>query len=357
MKIAIVSCYDQTEYPRARILRAGFAEQDGVEVTVIRNKQKGLLRYLEVPAKILAARFTKRPDAYLITFRGYEMLLYMVLTLVRKPIIFDELVNFEEWMYENRVLKPNTAASKLFNKFYAWQLRRCRVILADTQAHAEYSSSLSGVPLDRFVVIPVGTDETVFQKEPLPKLRKKTDPFEVVYVGAMKRLHGLSYVLDAAVALKGDKRVSFTIVGGKEKAQQACKDAVKKGARVDYKAWVNFVDMPKLVASAGLNLSGPFGDTLQSQYVITGKTFHFLAAGAPALIGKNKVQDGFKDKKNCLLVPQADGRAIKEAIVWAADHPKDLRAVGEAGRKLYEERFSRAVIDAKIGGIVTSLQA
>ncbi len=357
MKIAIVSCYDQTDYPRARILRAGFAEQEGVEVTIISNKQKGLLRYLEVPAKILAARFRTRPDAYVITFRGYEMLLYMILTLVRKPIIFDELVNFEEWMYENNVLKQNTGLSKLFNKFYGWQLRRCRVVLADTQAHAEYSSSLSGVPLDRYVVIPVGTDESVFQKEKLPEIRKKTDPFEVVYVGAMKRLHGLTYVLEAAEALKGDKRISFTIIGGKEKAKLACEEAVQKGARVTYKPWVNFVDLPKIVASAGINLSGPFGNTLQSQYVITGKTFHFLAAGVAALVGKNKVQDGFKDKENCLLVSQADGKAIKNAIVWAADHPKELRAIGTAGRKLYEKRFSKIVIDGKIAAIVKDLQS
>ncbi len=355
MKIAIVSCYDQTEYPRARIFRAGFAEQDGVEVTIIRNQQKGLLRYIEVPAKILAARFRVRPDAYVITFRGYEMLLYMVLTLVRKPIIFDELVNFEEWMYENNVLKQHTLASKLFNKFYAWQLRRCRVILADTQAHAEFSSSLSGVPLDRYVVIPVGTDESMFQKEPLPKVRKKTDPFTVIYGGAMKRLHGLPYLLDAAVALKDDPRISFIITGGKEKTELACKEAAQKGARITFKPWVDFVDMPKLVASAGLNVAGPFGNTLQSQYVVTGKTFHFLAAGVAALIGKNKVQDGFKDKENCLLVPQADSTAIREAIVWAADHPEELRTIGAAGHKLYEKRFSKAVIYAQIRDLTSRL--
>lgn len=354
MKIAVVSCYDQTEYPRARILRAGFAAQENVEVTVIRNKQKGLLRYIEVPAKILAARFRVRPDAYVITFRGYEMLLYMVLTLVRKPIVFDELVNFEEWMYENGALKQGTLAAKLFAKFYSWQLRKCRVILADTEAHAEYSANLSHVPRSRYVVLPVGTDESVFNSH--APVVDKDGTFDVLYVGAMKRLHGLSYVLDAAVALKDDPRITFTIVGGKEKAKLACDEAKQKGARITYKPWVNFVELPKLAASAGLNLSGPFGNTLQSQFVVTGKTYNLLAAGLVPLIGKNRVQDGFKDKENCLLVPQADAKAIEGAIVWAAEHPAEMQAIGKAGRKLYEERFSQPKLYAIVGDIVAELR-
>ncbi len=355
MKIAVVSCYDQTDYPRIRILRAGFAAQDDVAVTVISKKQKGLLRYLEVPAKILVARFRVRPDVYVITFRGYEMLLYVILTLVRKPIVFDELVNFEEWMYENRVLKQGTLAGRLFNWFYGWQLRRCRLILADTEAHAEYSAKLSRTPLEKYRVLPVGTDEAVFS-HPAALSATKTEKFEVSYVGAMKRLHGLQYVLDAAVALANDSRISFTIVGGKEKAEEACKAAVQKGAHVTYRRWVDFAEMPEFVAKSALNLSGPFGNTLQSQYVVTGKTYHFLAAGVPALIGKNKVQDGFRDKGNCLLVPQADAGAIREAIVWAADHPKELRAIGQAGRKLYEERFSQDKLYDIIGGVVKELR-
>jgi len=108
MKIAIVTCYDQNDYVRARTLRTAFAAVPGVDVQIIRNENKGLKRYLEVPMKLIKARFTTKPDAYVITFRGYEMLLFMVMTQTCKPIIFDEMINFAEWMDEHKVLKQGT---------------------------------------------------------------------------------------------------------------------------------------------------------------------------------------------------------------------------------------------------------
>lgn len=352
MKIAIVTCYDQQDYVRANTLRKGLQAAKGVEIIEIANESPGLLRYLETPFKILKARFTSKPDAYLITFRGYEMLLYMVLTFVRKPIIFDELINFTEWMEENRVLSKGSAPYIAFRKWYGWLARRCRIILADTDAHAQFSAELNNMSLDRYATIPVGTNEEVFPYDPNAT---PTKPFTVFYYGHMRPLHGLDHVLEAAVLLKGVPGIKFHFVGGGKHAKQACEDAQAQGANIHYQKWVNFNHLPAIASTAGLTVGGPFGDTLQSQYVVTGKTYQFLSLGVPVLIGKNEVNEDFVDKRNCLMVSQAKPDRIAEAIRWAYSHPEEMKYIAHNGHELYEEKFSQKQINKLVAKVVAQL--
>ena len=126
MKIAVITCYDQNDHIRARVLRKGFGDVPGVEVVLIKNKYKGLLRYIEVPCKLFIARIRHRPDAYAITFRGYEMLLVTLLIKGRKPLIFDEMINAAEYLYEHGKLRQGSLADRMFSRFYSALLRQRR---------------------------------------------------------------------------------------------------------------------------------------------------------------------------------------------------------------------------------------
>lgn len=346
MKIAVVTCYFQPDYVRARTLRTAIKAAPDTQVIIIKNRHKGMARFVEVPAKLMMTRLTQKPDAYVITFRGYEMLLLMVHTLVRKPIIFDEMVNFTEWMEENGKLKPGTLAYRLFRRWNGWMVGHARFVLADTDAHAKFSAKLNGLALDRYRTIPVGTDEEVFHPQAPSKSADKK--FTVFYYGHMRPLHGLDYVLEAARLLKDQPDISFRFIGGKEKDKQACLQAASEGAHVTHESWLAFDELPKAAAQAGLTLGGPFGGTTQAKLVVTGKTYQFLALGTPVLIGRNEVNAHFENKVNSLVVDQADAQAIANAVTWAKEHPKELKKIGEKGRRLYEKHFSQDVINGLV---------
>ena len=355
MKIAIITCYDQVDsHTRPRVLRTGFAACDGVTTIVVKNKHKGLLRYLETPLKILALRIKHRPDAYVITFRGYEMLPFVLLIKGRKPLIFDEMVNAIEYLHEHKKIAPGSMADKLFSAFYSWLLKRCRFVLADTDAHAKLSARLCKIDLARYVTVPIGTDESVFF--PSPKTSKKKG-FNVYYYGVMVKLHGVEYALEAAVELcKKYPDITFTMGGDKGKSEPAYKSAIKRGARLTYKPWYQYEEIAEYAHKADLGIGGPFGDTPQSQFVITTKTFQFLAVALPVLVGRNKINGALKDKVNSLVVPQGDSKAIVRAISWAYEHPKELKQVAAAGRKLYDEQFSNKVIVERLNKLVGDLR-
>lgn len=346
MKLVLITCYNQPDYIRALTLRAAAAGIDGVEVLVVKNRHTGVLRYAEVFFIVLRVRLQQKPDAYLLTFRGYEMLLPVRLLTLRKPLIYDEFINPIEWaVYEHKKLQQWNPLTWLFKWFYKLLLGSVDCILTDTKSHADLSAEMMGITRDKFIDIPVGTDETTFQV--VKPEDTEAEYFTLLYYGNMLPLHGLDIVMDAAVKLNKQK-VRFVIVGGGAKAAHAAAFAVANGANVDYKAWVEFEQLPKLMREADLCLAGPFGGTFQAEYVITGKAFQYLAMGRPTVVGMNRESDIFTHQKNALVVRQGNSDALADAIRWAMKHRNKLHAVGLAGQKLYKRSFSTAILSKQL---------
>lgn len=311
-------------------------------MSIIKNDRLGILRYAEVACKILKCRLTVNPDVYLLTFRGYEMLPLTLLIAAGKRVVFDEFINAFEWAaYEHKILNPKGRLGKIINRIYGFLLRRCDAILADTDAHADISSELSAVPRDRYLSVPVSTDETLFFPS---KRHLNIDQFNVFFYGNILPLHGFSIIVNAALELKNEFSVIFTFIGGKPEHKAAIEHAIVKGARIVYKEYVPFTELPDYIHDASLCLGGPFGDTFQSRYVVTGKTYQFLAAGVATVIGASKASGLFKDKENSLVVSQGDSHALATAILWAQQNPEALMEIGKAGRKLYETAFSNQFV-------------
>lgn len=357
MKIAIVSCYDQIDYIRALTLREAFASVEDVEPIVVKNRHKGLLRYLEVPLKILQCKFREHPDAWVIVFRGYEMLPFLLMVKGRAPLIFDEFINPAEYMEEHNWPVMKGWPGRLFLRWYRAMLRRCKFVLSDTEAHVKYSATRTGLDPKKYVALPVGTHEQLFHPKAAKHRPSKT--FRVFYYGVMKKLYGMEYFLEAAVMLgKTHPQVEFTISDPRGDQAEALKAAIAKGANIKiHSGWVPFETLPKRMIESDLNVGGPFGNTLQGQFAIATKTYQSLACAVPTLVGKNQAtKAGFVDKQNCLLVPQANAKAIAKAIGWAADHPKELKAIGKAGRRLFEANFSNKVIAQKVQEMVNALR-
>ncbi len=360
MKIAVVTCYHDADYVRARSLRAAVAAQPGVTPIIIKNKSKGFLRYPQVFWQMLRVKWQQKPAAFLITFRGQEILPIALLIAGRTPVWFDEFIVPSAYARAEKHKKSvgtvvKHSLAKLGGPLYNFCLRRCKIILADTQAHAELSARVSEINLSRYLPIPVGTDEKLFK--PSDKT-KKVEPFQIFYyTTGMQPLHGIDFVLEAAERLAGDRRFQFLLVGGKKPMEQAVANSVARGARIEYRSWVPFDELPKIMRESGLCLGGPFGGTQQAQHVITGKTYQSLACEVPTVVGLNIATElFFKDKVNSLVLPQKDVNALISAFVWAYENPRDLAGIAERGQKLYQREFSSEALARIIAPLVDTVR-
>jgi len=359
MKIAVITCYHDPDYVRARTLRAALKLVPDVKTIVIKNRHTGLLRYPEVLWKVWRVKKTKKPDVYLITFRGYEILPFVLLLARKKPVIFDELIvpilhATNEGHSRSFGITVKHFLSRVSEPFYRQWLRRCSAVLADTDAHAELSAKTSHMNLSKYTALPVSADEKVFH--PSSKAKSTTDSFQVFYYGNMLPLHGLSVVLEAAELLKDNPAITFSLVGGKQRTRQAVRAARKRGAQITYTHWLPFEDLATAMQQADVCLGGPFGNTQQAHHVITGKTYQFLACAAPVIVGDSEATaEYFVDKQNALIVPQGNATALAKAITWGYKNPEELAAIAAKGRALYEKQFSIQAISRTLQALVSNL--
>jgi glycosyltransferase involved in cell wall biosynthesis len=350
-KVCVITCYAQPDYIRARTIRAGLGLLPDVEVVVVKNTHTGFLRYGEVVLKLIKTRLTDNPDMYILTFRGYEMLpIVRIITLGRK-LVFDEFVNLiEHTVYEHHRLKAGALPAKILQAGYRFWLKSADIVLTDTPSHADYSSELMKLPRDKYVPLIVSTDEETFDVS--MKERVQGNELNVFFYGLyMLPLHGLDVMLDAMKFLKSEN-ITLHIIGGKEQTADIVRSAQDEGAKVTYEQHVHYEDLVGYIHDADIVLGGPFGNTVQSQFVIGGKVFQFLRSGKPTVIGQNKESGLFTDKKDALVIPEGDAQALADVLKWAKLHPKELWSIGEAGRKLYEAKLSNKVLASELRGLL-----
>ena len=374
MKVCVITCYNQPNYVRAKTLRAAFRDA-GHDVIIVKNDATGLLRYVQVLRRLIAVKRNNHPDVFVLTFRGYEILLPVRLITRGRPLIYDEFINPIEWIVkEERKVEAKSGSNRAyvllvkcvswfivrivgsgaFRLFYRKLMNSTELILADTASHADISAELTGVGRQRYAAVPVGTDETTFAHDTLE--RPQNEQFTVLYYGNMLPLHGLKYVIEAAVKMNHDP-VKFVLIGGDSRVAHDVAFAIGNGANIDYKAWVDFDKLPALMREADLCLAGPFGGTFQSRFVVTGKAYQFMAMGRPIVVGANQESDVFTDKKNALVVEQANADSLVKAIRWAMKHETKLNGIGKAGRELYDKEFSSQALAKTAAKLLDGLRS
>ena len=157
-KICLITCYNQPDYIRAKTLRTALAAMDDVELIIVKNRQRGLLRYLEVAVKLVLVRISRRPDLYFLTFRGYEMLPFVRILSLGKPMVFDEFINpIEQVAYENHYISPTGPLARLALWGYRLWLNTVDLIVTDTLSHADYSAHLMKLPASKYLPLIVST--------------------------------------------------------------------------------------------------------------------------------------------------------------------------------------------------------
>ncbi len=342
IKVCYILAYKSPNYIRTLALVDMLKACDDIELFEVRNTTKGFLRYAQTLAKLVACRIKYRPHIYILGFRGYEIFLPARLLTVGRPLIYDEFINLYDWFILEHKKFDNKSIFARVIKFYSKiTLKLSARVLTDTKLNAAFSTRLHNITKDKFVSVYVGTDESTFK--PVPAGQNLNKPLEVFFYGTMLPLHGLEVILEAIEKLK-DKPIHFTIVGGKGTQYESKMNRYidnKNLKNLTYKNWVEYKELPKLIADADVCLGGPFGDTSQSSKVITGKTFQFLAMAKLTLIGKISEETGFKDEDNCLIIRQGSSEQLASKIKWALENRDKLAKIGKQGRSLYEQKFSQ----------------
>ena len=334
--------YRCPDYVRTKTLTGALKRIDNIVLFKAINTTKGILRYIQTLSRLLAIRATKKPDYYILGFRGYEIFWIVRILTLGTPLIFDHMMSpYDSLLNEKKIFKKGCIVDRLIYFYEKSILKYSDMILTDTVIHRKFFAGLFEEQQEKIYAIHVGTDEDLFKKLPLGKEVQKKNFFDVLFYGTFLPLHGINIILEAASMIK-DRPIRFTIIGGKKKDLHNFYEMKKrlKLENIIHKEWIDYEQLPRMISESDLCLGGPFGNTGQSRRVVSGKTFQFLAMGKPTVVGRIDEDCGFEDKKNCLLVSQGDGKELANTILWCFENQERLDEIGQKGLELYRNKFS-----------------
>ena len=272
-------------------------------------------------------------DALIVGYPGHFDLPAAKRVARGRPVVFNPLVSLYDTVVADRGrFRKRSLAAGVVRIVDGRAFRRADLVVADTQAHAQFFRDEFGLTADRVEVCFVGAEDRLFRPGWQPEL-----PFHVLFVGKLIPLHGLETILAAARLLP---EIPFRIVGGGQ-LQHLLET---RPANVSWVPWVEYDELPGELQQAGCAL-GVFGTGAKAARVIPNKAFQALACACPLVTADTPAaRELLTDGTDALLVPAGDAGALAGAIGRLAADPELLRRIGAAGRATYEERASEEVL-------------
>jgi glycosyltransferase involved in cell wall biosynthesis len=301
----------------------------------------------------LVFRYLGMPDHDFL-FVGYighiDMFPAWILAKIRrKPIVFDAFYSLYDTVIEDRGLyEKKSLRGRLLRMIDTWSCRLADLVLLDTWEHVDYFIAEFGLSREKFLAIPLGTDEKNFYPRPWPE---EDDVLECISYSSYIPLHGIDVQLDAAEILKDNDDVHFTFVGKGQLYNDMRKKAEDANlVNVKFIEWVTHSELVEMIAKADVAL-GIFGRTQKASRVVPYKAYEALAMRKPLLTGDSEASRNLmKSGENALLSPMGDPQALADNIRKIKDD-KDLRKkIAEAGHHLFIEKctsqkMAEAILD------------
>lgn len=296
--------------------------------------------YARASRSLVRRTHTREADCILVGYPAHVDVPLARLVAGRRPVILNAMVSLSDTLVSDRARvgrrHPGAYALRAIDRT-AFALSD-RIIL-DTQAHADWLVDAFDLPPEKVTAVPVGAED-VFRPA-----RGSTDSaaggaFTVLFYGKLIPLHGLEFVLQAALDLMSEG-VKFKIVGQGQLESWLGAEIRRLGlANVEHVQWIDYGKLPSVLAQADVAL-GIFGTGSKGARVVPNKAFQAVACARPLITADTPAaREYFVDGRDAMLVPSGSGTAIATAIRALRDDPALRARVGSWGRSLFVQRFT-----------------
>ena len=291
-------------------------------------------------------RFAKHDvfDVVLVGYPGHFDVPHARRVAGKRPLVFNPLISLHDTLVGDR----SRFREGLFTARILWivdrrALRVADLVVADTEANADFLAELGDLPRSRVRVCLVGAEDRLFHAGWRPD-----EPFRVLFVGKLIPLHGVETILAAA---REAPEIAFRLVGSGQLESLL-------GARppnLEHVPWIEYEHLPGEIQRAGCSL-GIFGASGKAQRVIPNKAFQAIACAAPLVTADTPAaRELLVDEESALLIPPGDPKALAQAVRRLAADPELSRRIAAGGRSAYEQEASEAVLGVRWRAIIERL--
>jgi glycosyltransferase involved in cell wall biosynthesis len=301
-----------------------------------------------VPRLALAElRLLRRPrleaEAVIVGYPGHLDLPAARRAAHGRPVIFNPLVSlFDTLVGDRRRFRPTSLPARLLTSIDRRALRAADVVVADTQANADFLAELAELPEKQFAVCFVGAEEDVFRPGWAPEA-----PATALFVGKLIPLHGLETILGAA---RFAPELRFRVIGSGQLEELLG----SRPPNVEWVPWVEYELLPAELHRAVCAL-GIFGTSDKARRVIPNKAFQALACGVPLVTADTPAaRELLTEGESALLVPPGDPEALAEALRRVTTDSELARRLADGGHAVYREQASEDVLGARWRSLIES---
>ena len=275
-------------------------------------------------------------DAILVGYPGHLDLAAAHRFARGRPVVFNPLVSLLDTFVSDRGrFRAGSLPARALAAIDRRALRAADLVVADTQANAEFLAELAEVAAERFAVCFVGAEERVFQPGWAP-----AEPRKALFVGKLIPLHGLETILEAA---RVAPEVALRVIG----SGQLQPLLETRPPNVEWIPWVPYEQLAAELHRAACAL-GIFGPSDKAGRVIPNKAFQALACGVPLVTADTRAaRELLVDGESALLVPPGDATALAGALRRLTTDEALARRIAARGLETYRRRASEDVLGAR----------
>lgn len=181
--------------------------------------------------------------------------------------------------------------------------------------------------------------------------------FVISYAGNVGPAQGLEVLLDAAECL-GRDGLRFLVVGDgiarptlQRRARERGLDAVRFIAHQPYER------VPEIYGASDLCVVPQVSSI--GATAAPSKIYRIMACGRPVLAVTSQGSELARlvQQAGCGITVSPEGQAVAQVVREAADHPEQLRAMGEAGRRFVVEHYSRSTVTGRYEALIREAAA
>lgn len=273
------------------------------------------------------------------------------------PIIFDPLISsYEKDVFEKKKW-PSNHKNAMKSRANEKRIFSCvDLVVADTEAHAEFFNQSLGVDPRKTRVLFVGAEEDSFNPDLYVKKLYNRPPssetLEILFYGSFLELHGVDVIVDAAM-MTSDLNVKWVLLG-----DGPCRIGLSRKAGnnpfIAFEGPVPYKNLPERIAKADI-LLGVFGATKKSDIVIPNKIFQSMAMAKPVITQKaiSYPQDLMGSSVIGWVSPGSATSLAEKVREWVGKS-SELQERGRNTRIIYERYFSRSILEKQLSDIVST---
>jgi glycosyltransferase involved in cell wall biosynthesis len=228
-------------------------------------------------------------------------------------------------------------------------LKRCDRIVVLTEGLRALLQERYGVPFERILVLPSGTDVQRFAARDAVACRQELGLLPnrsyIGFVGSFYRYQGLACLLDAMSLVKQVCPAAELLLVGDGEATEELKRQAKEMGFEDSITWVGRVpyqEVPTWIGAMSVCVAPFRRDRGETSPV---KLFDYLACHRPVVASAiPSVLSTFIPNSGVQFVEPDDPRRLADAILALLNDPGLCALLGRQGRQFVEERFSWTAI-------------